>query len=1025
MRRIFWLILGLVPLSTPLYQVKARPCAASITYEIYPAVHQLHYGDDLVEIPGKIALDFSLDIAQDTRKEAFEVLALKPVVASTKTGFAPFKVVLEVDQAIPYASRLDAYSLEIDAAGISIKGISDRACFYGLQTLREIWTQSSSHLRMLTINDYANSLYRGVIEGLYGVPYNNFEINDMLKFLSYYKANSFFYGPRHDPYFRTSWRELLPADEVVMLQDIVKTAQARKIDLYYGLNPVETRAFTSENYSADLQDFLNKFEQAYQCGVRHFFVSADDVIGETVDPELHVNFMNDLAAWARNKGDCGRIVLTPSCYCGAGATRLGIPLDYLDHFKGQLDADVDLFWTGYDVTSAVSTGEFDVFFQHTGRKPIYWLNWPVNDYMPTRIIMSKGEMLDENYPDEDAPFLGVISNPQVLPYPSYLAIFQCLDYAWNYRDFAVDASHHAAFLRMEKDESDALKHVCSYLANATKYLADDYFEESPLLKGLISQYYEAKNNAQPLTAIKAALVAELTATMDDVDTLLKKASNRKLVKQLQPYLLAVKDTCLTTIDYLHLEDMVKANEVQDLREALEEAQNHRARIATHQAIVLDYVTCDETLKPVEVANVVLTPFLNNIALEIDYEAKLLAGLPTGVIYRGFESIYQGSIADIFDQNENTFMMLEGYAPDQSYLQIDLEEEQEITSLKLVYKNQYGESCYFPNIDISLDGHTFTPLASQNSNLLELDYRDQPVSARFIRLGNFTGATLAWWISLAEIYLNHIPHDAKKVTTSGINGIYQGEIALMFDGDQASYCWFNDYPAAGAYIEIDYRSVQTIAALEIIFKNAYPLDESPCYMPLIEGSVDGVTFSKIADVTSNQFYQEWLDAPLRYRYLRLTNNTAWALSRWVSVAEITLNEVKDQPKLTYTGFSGIYQGTVADVFDDDDHTFLWFASGAEPNGQVTIDYREEKTTNQLRILYYNGLPESSEPYLLDCYLSEVEYSCEGEHWFSLCTGNTANLLELTFTEAITFRYLRLRNGTGVTTPHWVALASVTI
>ena len=92
---------------------------------------------------------------------------------------------------------------------------------------------------------------------------------------------------------------------------------------------------------------LNKFEQAYEVGVRNFFISADDVMGETVDNELHLMFMNDLASWVKNKGDCGRVVLTPSCYCGNGDSRLGVGIDYLDIFKDQLDDYIDIFWTGF------------------------------------------------------------------------------------------------------------------------------------------------------------------------------------------------------------------------------------------------------------------------------------------------------------------------------------------------------------------------------------------------------------------------------------------------------------------------------------------------------------------------------------------------------------------------------------------------------------------------------------------------------------------------------------------------------
>ena len=194
------------------------------------------------------------------------------MLASTKEDYSNFKLNISInnDSSNGLFEKLDAYTLSIDEDSIDIVGKDDRSCFYALQSLREIFNQSGNEVRELTINDYSNSLYRGVIEGLYGVPYNNFEIEDMIEFISKYKANTFFYGPRHDSYFRTAWRELLPRDELMMLEEVATYAKSRKEDFYFGLNPVETRSFTMANYEWDYEAFIARFEQAYSIGIRHF-----------------------------------------------------------------------------------------------------------------------------------------------------------------------------------------------------------------------------------------------------------------------------------------------------------------------------------------------------------------------------------------------------------------------------------------------------------------------------------------------------------------------------------------------------------------------------------------------------------------------------------------------------------------------------------------------------------------------------------------------------------------------------------
>lgn len=994
--------------------------ASDVTYDIHPLVHDIEYGDDMINLPSKIQINLDSNIDKDTKNEAYDVLSIKGVLASTKDDFADYKLNISVnnDNSNELFDKLDAYTLSIDEDSIDIVGKDVNSCFYALQSLREIFNQAGNEVRELSISDYSNSIYRGVIEGLYGVPYNNFEIEDMIEFMSYYKANTFLYGPRHDSYFRTAWRELLPQDELIMLEEIVNYAKTRKVNFYFGLNPVETRSFTMDNYERDYQIFIARFEQAYSVGVRHFFISADDVAGETVEPELHVRFMNDLADWARAKGDCGRLVLTPSFYCGSGIDRLGVSGNYYDIFKTELDEMIDIFWTGYDVTSCISTGDFENFYNLTGRKPIFWLNWPVNDYAAQRIIMSKGEMLDLNYENEDAPFLGVITNPQVKPYMSLPQIYQCLDYAWNYKDFDMDSSHDTSYSRVEANEPEALKHVASYLANATKYIGDNYFEESPKLKALIEEYNALKAAGSSLIEIKAQIKEELELTISDINLLIANAKNRNIIDELTPYMLAVKDTCLATIKYLELEDIVNNKEEGKVYDAIINADNAYKKIKENKAIVLDYITCNETLMPVEVCNAVLTPFLNQLILDLDFDAKLMAGLPTGIVYRGLNGIYSGSLDDMFDNDEDTFVMLDGYAVNGSFLQIDLEEVTLLSSLKIVYKNQFGEACYFPKVEISTDGYMFQPLANQNSNVLELDLRDTQVDARFIRLSNFSGTDLPWWISVAELKINYLKDNDVRVTTSGIDGIYEGDVSKMFDGNPSTYCWFNDYPAKDAYIEIDYRQVIELNNLKVEFKNMYA--DSAAFMPCIEYSVDGKTFTKLMDVNSNSAFVE-LNVPVQFRYLRLTNNTGNKYDIWVSVAEIMINI--DVPKVTYQGFEKVYSGSPLEILDNNDQTYLWFGSGASKDAYVMIELDEVVSASEFKVVFFNGFVADNQPGLTNCYLSELEVSMDGINWTPLETGNDDNLIHVVRDEAISFKYIRVKNGTGETTPHWVAIASI--
>lgn len=68
---------------------------------------------------------------------------------------------------------------------------------------------------------------------------------------------------------------------------------------------------TEENYQAELEKIIAKFEQLYSIGVRQFGVLADDAEGEAAN---QVKLMNDLEAWRLEKGDVYNLIFVPKVY---------------------------------------------------------------------------------------------------------------------------------------------------------------------------------------------------------------------------------------------------------------------------------------------------------------------------------------------------------------------------------------------------------------------------------------------------------------------------------------------------------------------------------------------------------------------------------------------------------------------------------------------------------------------------------------------------------------------------------------
>ena len=112
-----------------------------------------------------------------------------------------------------------------------------------------------------------------------------------------------------------------------------------------------------------------------------------------------------------------------------------------------------------------------------------------------------------------------------------------------------------------------------------------------------------------------------------------------------------------------------------------------------------------------------------------------------------------------------------------------------------------------------------------------------------------------------------------------------------------------------------------------------------------------------------------------------------------------------------------------MIDNDDSTYLWFSSGAENDGYVLFTYDEVQTASKFSVLFFNGNSDPDKPGLTNCYLSCLEVSMDGKNWTILKTGNDTNQIKVTLENEVSFKYLRIRNDSGYTTPHWVAIANV--
>ena len=148
-----------------------------------------------------------------------------------------------------------------------------------MQTLRQIVESPASaegHIPALTINDWPDLQYRGVVEGFYGTPWSHEVRLSLIDTYGRYKMNYYIYGPKDDPYHSSPyWREPYPADEAQEIRELVEACNKNRVNFVWAIHPGQDIKWEE----SDIQNLLRKFEAMYQLGVRAFAVHFDDIEG--------------------------------------------------------------------------------------------------------------------------------------------------------------------------------------------------------------------------------------------------------------------------------------------------------------------------------------------------------------------------------------------------------------------------------------------------------------------------------------------------------------------------------------------------------------------------------------------------------------------------------------------------------------------------------------------------------------------------------------------------------------------------
>lgn len=430
--------------------------ASSQTVTISPLPQQISWGGAAFSNAEK----FYLVGASQADADAVEFLSSKVNVIGTSEkvnakkfpqatpiiiGEANDKAVKKFKKLIP--AQAEGYYLKVSAEQVIVAGRDNSGIFYGVQTLAQVMGQPQ--VMECEVTDYPSVTDRGVIEGFYGNPWSHKDRLRQFDFYGQYKMNTYVFGPKDDPYHRARWREPYPADEAAKLKELVDAAHKNKVKFVWAIHPAGDIKWCLE----DSINVAKKLDLMYDLGIRSFAVFFDDVWGEGARGDKQAGLLNYLTDnFVRKHKDVEPLIMCPSQYNKGWTSG-----DYLNTLGTKMYPEVRIMWTGNSVVDMIEENDMQWINDQIKRKAYIWLNYPVNDYCQSRILMGKTYGNGLNINDMVS---GFCSNPMEYAEASKVSLYSIADYTWNMPAYDSVRSWERALGALMPTSADAFRVFC-------------------------------------------------------------------------------------------------------------------------------------------------------------------------------------------------------------------------------------------------------------------------------------------------------------------------------------------------------------------------------------------------------------------------------------------------------------------------------------------------------------------------------------------------------------------------------------
>lgn len=1068
LRRTLAMVLsaGILMSTVPVTQANAAEEGAE-GYEIYPTPHSTVYNDGDYIIRNEVNVVYESGIDEATQARLEEIAALKDLKVTESDAIVKGKtnILVGIEGSGEYADQYadehltvttenlfdetDSYLLSSQDNVITVVGVDTDASFYGLTTLYHVVKQLESYtIRNFQIEDYADVVSRGFIEGYYGNPWSTEDRAALMTWGGYYKLNTYFYAPKDDEKHRAKWDELYTEEELKeKIIPLAEAGNASKCRFAYALHPFpggnHFRFDTEEHYQEDLAKLKAKFMQVIDCGVRQIAILADDFWNPGGENGLRL--LKDVTNWLETE--------VKAKYPDMKTTLPYVPFDYMGNGSSaefsslkQAPDNVQLVMTGGKVWGEVTDSFTSSFTNNVGRGPFLWINWPCTDNSKKHLIM--GGYTTFLHPGVNPDNIqGIMLNPMQQSEPSKVAIFGNACYSWNIWESEEEANqawddsfkyvdHNSA---IPNSASNALRELSKHMINQNMDGRVTALQESVELKPLLNEY-KSKLSAGTVTAEDTdAMIREFTILQDAAKTFRENAGDARLRDQMVYWLDCWDDTTEAAIAYLEGVKAVLSNNTTGIIDANTNGKAAFDRSKTHSFWYVDHNEVAE----VGVQHIV--PFINTLATYISAQAETI--MDPSKIVQNFITNRQdnpvGSTGDVFDGDDGTQLSYRNpvwiYTGD--YVGVTFNKKIAVNNIRFLLgngKNHFEQS----KLQYTEDGKEWKDLeltGMENSftgtqgQYLEVIVNKENLPENFQAMGIRLIATadnkLDAYLNIHEITINKKEESGGEEVTgeysTNLDNMNGAALDKLADSNAGSEVWlskssgeFKDkLPVDGA---VTYTFSEPVFVESVVLEQGSSAAGDVMRDGVIEYLDSEGQWQKTADVTSEKSQNfDLASQSISTTAVRVRNETLapvwWRLGEFRVVAS-----KEDNSPISYTVIRTdrwqIYQGTEANLYDGDENTFVWYdpdGSGNTTGDDFMVDdflgYDLGKVTTleSARIVVGNSGSDKLLKYAIETSIDNKTWTpVEGyESYTGAASGKDELSINLNGTRA---RYIRIRN-----------------